>query len=372
MSSKKIHVICFDVPYPADYGGVIDSFYRIKQLSNEGYHIYLHVFHYGRNSQPVLTKYCKEVFYYKRKTGLTNALGILPYIVKSRKSEELIKNLKKVKAPILFEGLHTTLLIKKGLFKDRKRLVRMHNVEHEYYRELMKSEINLIKKLFFWIEVQRLKRYEKILDKADLILPISISETAYFKEKFGEKVVFLPAFHSHDKLHELSKKGYFGLYHGNLKVKDNIKTAFFLIEIFKKIDFPFIIAGQTDNAKLLSLIDEYRNLSFIELKNDAQLNELFHRAQVNVFFTSNKSGVKLKLLNALFQSRHVIGNQKMIDGSGLNSLCIEANTAEQLITELLKIIDANFTKEILDQRKKELELYSNKRNVETLKNLIHT
>ena len=280
---KKIHIICFDVPYPADYGGVIDSYYRIKHLSNEGFELYLHIFHYGRKPQHILTKYCNEIYYYKRKTGLLNALGLLPYIVKSRKSEELIENLKKVNAPILFEGLHTTLLIKKELFKDRKLLVRMHNIEHEYYEQLVKSENNLIKKLFFRIESFRLKRYEKILSKVDFILPISTTDNAYLKEKFGEKVKFLPAFHSNDKLYELSKKGYFGLYHGNLKVKDNIKTAFFLIDIFKKIDFPFIIAGQTDNTKLLSQIDEFRNLSFIELKSDAQLNELFHRAQVNIF-----------------------------------------------------------------------------------------
>lgn len=367
---KKIHIICFDVPYPADYGGVIDSFYRIQQLSKEGYELYLHIFHYGREPQQILTKYCKEIYYYKRKTGLINALGFLPYIVNSRKSEKLIENLKKVDAPILFEGLHTTLMIKKDLFKDRKLLVRTHNIEHEYYRQLANSENNPIKKLFFRIESLRLKHYERILDKVDFILPISTTEFSYFNEKFGEKVKFLPAFHSSDKLHELSKKGYFGLYHGNLMVKDNMKTAFFLIEIFKKIDFPFIIAGQTENKKLLSLIDEYRNLSFIDLKSDAQLIELFHRAQVNIFFTSNNSGVKLKLLNALFQSRHVIANQKMIHGSGLDSLCIEANTPHEIITELLKIIDTNFSKELLAQRRKELELYNNKKNTETLKSLL--
>ncbi|MCA0932816.1 hypothetical protein LCM02_10170 [Lutimonas saemankumensis] len=367
---KKIHIICFDVPYPADYGGVIDSFYRIKLLSDEGYQIHLHIFHYGREPQPVLTDYCKEVYYYRRKTSPINGLGLLPYIVKSRKSEELIENLKKVKAPILFEGLHTTLIIKKDLFKDRKLLVRMHNIEHEYYQELMKSENNLFKRIFYRIESSRLKRYEKILNKVDFILPISNTDSAYLSEKYGEKVKLLPAFHSSEKMHELSKKGYFGLYHGNLKVKDNIRTALYLIDIFKKIDFPFIIAGQTDNTKLLSRIDAYRNLSFIELKNDAQLRELFHRAQVNVFFTRNKSGVKLKLINALFQSRHVIANQKMIHGSGLEPLCIEANTTDQIITELLKIIDSNYTKELLAQRKKQLELYNNKKNIKILINLI--
>ena len=31
-----LHVIAFDVPYPANYGGVIDVFYRVKALSEAG------------------------------------------------------------------------------------------------------------------------------------------------------------------------------------------------------------------------------------------------------------------------------------------------------------------------------------------------
>ncbi len=29
-SGEHIHLISFDVPFPADYGGVIDVFYKIK------------------------------------------------------------------------------------------------------------------------------------------------------------------------------------------------------------------------------------------------------------------------------------------------------------------------------------------------------
>ena len=113
----------------------MDVFYKIKNLEKNGAEIYLHVFKYGRKEQAALKDYCKEVHYYKRNTSFLYGLTHIPYIVRSRNNALLIKNLERINAPILFEGLHTTSVIRKGLSKDRNLLVRTHNVEHQYYNE---------------------------------------------------------------------------------------------------------------------------------------------------------------------------------------------------------------------------------------------
>ncbi len=69
LADKHLHIVCFDVPYPADYGGVIDVFYRIKAFHELGIKIHLHCFEYGRGKQIELEQYCIEVKYYKRNTG---------------------------------------------------------------------------------------------------------------------------------------------------------------------------------------------------------------------------------------------------------------------------------------------------------------
>lgn len=364
--NKKIHIICFDVPYPPTYGGVIDVFYKIKALADNGVEVYLHVFYYGRKQQDVLNKYCKEVHYYKRNTTWINALGLMPYIVKSRKSEALSKNLERVKAPILFEGLHTTFLLKNKRFKDRKLFVRTHNIEHLYYKQLSKNESNVFKKLFYSFEAVKLKYYEKNLKHSNAILSLSKNETAYFEKKFGEKVMYLPAFHPSEGYHELSKKGYFALYHGNLSVTDNMKAALLLIDAFKPLDYPLVIAGQTSDKKFHSKIDQHKNISFIELKDEAHLFELLNRAHVNVLYSSNNSGLKLKLINALFQSRYVIANNNMADGSGLESLCKIANNKAEIINQLLKITEKDFPDEDIAARKDLLKLYDKNVNVQML------
>jgi hypothetical protein len=50
-----IHIISFDVPYPANYGGVMDVFYKLKNLHALGTHIILHCYDYGRGEQKGLS-----------------------------------------------------------------------------------------------------------------------------------------------------------------------------------------------------------------------------------------------------------------------------------------------------------------------------
>lgn len=368
--NKKIHIICFDVPFPATYGGVIDVFYKIQALSKKGVEIYLHVFQYGRPEQAVLKEHCTEVHYYKRKTSLFQALGPTPYVVSSRSDEQLVKNLKRIDAPILIEGLHSSLILRKKLFKERKILVRTHNIEHQYYKHLAVHENNLFKKIYYRVASVKLKYYENVLKHCDQILPISKHEAFHFKKKYGEKVTFLPAFHPNNQLHELSKKGYFALYHGNLNVTDNMKAALFLIDCFKTMPYPLVIAGQSDDKNLLSKIDQYKNMSFISISDDNQLQELFHRAHVNVLHAFNNSGVKLKLINSLFQSRYVIANNNIVQGSGLDSLCIIANDKKEIMHQVLKTMDKDFSKEEISRRKEILTDYSNENNAKILLNLL--
>lgn len=365
--SKKLHIISFDVPYPPNYGGVIDVFHKVKALSACNIDIYLHIFKYGRQEQSSLNSYCKEVHYYNRNTSGLNALGLMPYIVKSRKSSELNKNLKKIEAPILLEGLHSTFVLKAKLFSDRKIFVRAHNIEHVYYQHLAKTEGNIFKKLFYWNGSLKLKYYEKVLKNADTIFPLSTAESDYFKHKYGkEKVTFLPAFHASTSFHELSKKGYFAFFHGNLGVTDNVNTVSLLIDIFKPLDYPLVIAGKTSDKKLLSKIDQYKNISFIELNDEEQLFELLHRAHVNILYSQNKAGLKLKLINSLFQSRYVIANNNVTDGSGLEALCKVANTKKEITNQLLKIIDKDFSEEEIASRHELLQLYDNQKNAKLL------
>ena len=51
---RHLHIITHDVPWPADFGGVMDLFYKIKTLYQSGVKIYLHCFINNRPQQEAL------------------------------------------------------------------------------------------------------------------------------------------------------------------------------------------------------------------------------------------------------------------------------------------------------------------------------
>src|SRR5690349_17100190 len=131
MEERRLHIITHDVPWPADYGGVVDLFYKIKALHELGVRIYLHCFVNKRPPQEKLEKYCEKVYYYKRKAGITGFSFRLPYTVNSRKNAELIRNLNKDEYPVLLEGVHCSYYLHTGKLANRKVLLRLHNAEFE-------------------------------------------------------------------------------------------------------------------------------------------------------------------------------------------------------------------------------------------------
>jgi hypothetical protein len=162
------------------------------------------------------------------------ALSAKPYIVSSRRSEELLNNLLKDDYPILFEGLHSCYYIDHPKLKDRKKIYRESNIEHHYYYNLAKAERSFLKKAYFFCASVKLKRYQNVLKHAQLMLTVSKADTRYLQEHFpGKKVIHLPSFHPSDEFNVMTGKGNYALYHGNLSVPENTVAAEFLAkEVF--------------------------------------------------------------------------------------------------------------------------------------------
>lgn len=362
MNSKSLNIVAFDVPFPANYGGVIDVFYKLKALHELSVNIILHTFEYGKGEQPELEKYCEKIYYYKRKTTLKKTISSLPFIVKTRSNKTLIKNLELNNYPILFEGIHCTYPIYKHTFKNRILIVRAHNIEHNYYKGLSKSEINIFKKLFFKYESYKLEKYETVLKKVNYILTISPTEQAYFYHKFPQKSIYIPAFNEHTKVDSKIGKGDFALYHGDLRVSDNARACLYLVEIFSKIDAQLIIASNFHNAKLKSEITKYNNVEYRKLISNEQLSELIASAQINILPTFQNTGIKLKLINALFLGRFCLVNNQMVENTGLESLCSIANSTNEFIFQIKHLMHQKFTQKQIEQRVDTLKIFDSQSN----------
>lgn len=350
MTAPLIHIVAFDIPFPANYGGVIDIYYKLLALKKSGVEIHLHCFQYGRERSPQLKKLCKSISYYKRNTYKNPFYGSLPYIVSSRSSSQLLENLKKDEAPILFEGLHTTYFLNHPDLAHRLKMVRMHNIEHNYYACLEKAEQSFFKKYFFRIESERLKKYQNVLKHADCIFAISPNDEKYLQKKF-EQVVHLPPFHGNASVQSGTGLGKFVLYHGNLSVAENQAAALFLVNhVFSKLHYPCIIAGNNPSKELLKAVELYNHIQLINDTTAEDINNLILDSQVNVLHTGQATGIKLKLINALFMGRHCVGNKEMIHNTGVENLCHLAQTAEEYIETIQNLWQTPFSEEMKTNR----------------------
>jgi hypothetical protein len=355
LSEHHLHIISFDVPWPANYGGVIDVFYKMKALHALGVKIHLHSYEYGRKPAPELEAITEEVSYYPRRVAKSNLFKRQPYIVASRNSSELLENLLKDDYPILFEGLHSCYYLSAPELAGRTKIVRAHNVEHEYYNKLGEAERNIFKRYYFMNEAQKLERFENELSYATAIAAISPAEHQHFQSLYGN-TFYLPAFHAQNHVTSLEGSGEYALYHGNLSVAENDQAAIYLVkQVFSRISIPLVIAGNDPSKELKDLVLQYPHVSLRRNVSVPQIEQLVSEAHINVLPTFQGTGIKLKLLNALYNGRHCIVNNTMVEGTGLEELTIVADKAEEMAIQIESTMKEAFTKPMIAHRQNVLQ-----------------
>ena len=308
---KYLNIVSFNIPYPANYGGVIDVYYKLEALRACGVKLILHCFEYERPHAPELESICDKVFYYKRRTGVIANLTWLPYNVYSRKDHRLIENLLQNDYPILFEGLHSCYYMDDPRLRNRMKIFRECNIEHDYYRHLAKSGKGLVRNAFFKIEAMRFQAYQAEPGKSDYIL-----------------------------------------YHGKLSVIENERAVLFLTKhVFSQLKHTCIIAGMNPTRLIREAAAPYPHIKVEANPSKERMDALIHNAQIHMLITFQDTGLKLKLLNSLFAGRHTIVNHLMLAGSGLDPLCHIADTPDEMIRACEQLMALPIDKEVIDKRK---------------------
>ena len=101
--------------------------------------------------------------------------------------------------------------------------------------------------------------------------------------------------------------------------------------------------------------------------SEQELDELIKEAQVNILPSFNATGIKIKLLNALYNGRHCITNEAAIDGTGLKAMCNIAFDSNSFKEAIVTLYDRPFTVEdILMRRQLLLPIFNNEQNASQL------
>lgn len=288
-------------------------------------------------------------------------------------SARLMKHLLVNNAPILFEGLHTCGILDDNRITERLKIYRESNIEHEYYLHLAKAEKNIFKRAYFKAEAKKLHRFEKILVHANRMLVVSKEDTVYLQNKFtSNDIRYLPSFHPYEQTECLTGTGDYILYHGNLGIAENSLAARFLTtQVFSKISHKVKIAGLNPMSDLKELISRYKHIELIENPEENRLQGLIKNAQINCLYTHQGTGLKLKLLNALFAGRHCLVNNLMLNGTGLGPACEIADEPEHLVKKINELMMLPFLPAHIETRKKLLKPFDVTENAQKIAEILH-
>jgi hypothetical protein len=158
------------------------------------------------------------------------------------------------------------------------------------------------------------------------------------------------------------------LYHGNLSVPENEEAALWLLRnVFNKVKMPFVIAGKKPSRRLMKMAHIYQHTCIVADPSETELHDLIQKAHINVLpcFNKETTGIRLKLLHALYDGRHCVVNESMVRGTGLEDACHIGANANAIASIITQLQFHPFAEEELKLRRNLLlQTYDNKKNTQ--------
>ena len=349
--SRTLHIVSFDYPYPPNYGGIIDVFYKLQALRHAGINIILHYFADEKHDEAALNALCQQVYYYPKTSVLnTGIFSDTPLRMFLRSDKNVLKNLLLDNHPVLFEGLHSSFVAKCPELEGRIMYLRCHNAEAEYAANMVQTEQSFIRRRTFEVEARRTAEFEKNLQHFTGLFVLTENDRDYFANA-NNNVQLLPVFHQDAGIEEPENLGNYVLFHGNLSISENEATARWIIDQIapRFWDFNFIIAGKDPDSKLMHDCD-LQNVTCIANPSQDKMNDLIRDSQIILLKTAVPSGIKLKLIDSLAKGRHIIADENSVISSGLENLVHLAQSDDEVIRLIRQLMHTKLSPDNILQR----------------------
>ncbi len=349
MTGIDLHIVAFAVPYPPTYGGAMDVWNRVKALHEAGVRIRLHCFVYGQYiPQDIITEMVGEVHYYARSVWPVFFKKGQPFVITSRKSNQLLKRLQDDNIPILFEGMQTTGWME--FLSDRKKFLRAHNVEHKYYHQLAQNSGGF-RSMIYTRESQCLEDYERQHAAGfDAIFTIAEPDQQWFAQQGGHAVL-LPPFHGFKQVDIDPGQGKYLLYQGDLSIEINQRAV---LELARMIPVGFkltlVIAGRSGDPAFESKLSSFVNIRREADVSQEKMSELIRHAHILLVHSLHGEGMKMKLFPALFGGRFIMAN-RLSETQSILDQAIHFYEPSTFVPVLEALTTTYFTTAELDARK---------------------
>lgn len=358
---KKLNILIVSgfFPYPVMHGGAYDIWEKIKGIKELGHSIDLIYTHKNipqRKDLDIVKQYVKELFFVRRINKLKYLFHKKPLQVLSRKELNKVKLTKQYDYVILESDYVGEILNNKTL-KTRKIVLRSHNNESLYFKNLSRSTESLLRKTYYSLDARKFKDYSEIIYKqVDRVWFISKKEEEEFSDKKG---IHLPAPINLTSIKQQKLNTKNVLFIGSLFMPNNIEGLLWYIknvhkEVCKRnINYKLIIAGSSGDVskkKLKKLFNQYDQLELILDKKI--LDELYAESSIFINPMLHGAGVKIKSINAIINGLPLISTSIGSEGIGLKDkeTFILADTIKDFITAINNLLENSIDKTALAEK----------------------
>ncbi len=326
---SKVLVVAGYVPYPPNHGAALDTWKRIETLRELGFDIDLIATGMSAPDDEcfaAIRERVREFTYVPRSRGLREVLALRPFQVESRRR---LRNLA-VKAQydcVLLESEYVSSILENESLVSKHFVLRVHNDEERYFRELAKTCRSWLAKCFYLAEAAKFRFYSRhVMARCEQLWFISEFERARHVQAHpadAAKSVFLPPRMDVPDRGEKQMRGGSVLFVGGLNIPMNIAgVTWYLTQVHPRLrgtdGYRFVIAGLTQ-GKSTSWLDELcKTYPDIELHRDVpELGELYRDAAIFVNPVFSGAGLKLKTVEAIEAGLPVVSTRVGAEGTGL-------------------------------------------------------
>ncbi len=339
-------VVSLDVPFPDDYGGAKDIWAQISLLLSVGWRVDLVATYLNKKRRETFSASRKEnlfghAFLLPRLPLARCLFSVLPYDMVSRRigDDDLARISEALGSKsydvIIVEGLQSILTFEslRPHLRYKKAVLRVQNIESDYYKNQYHSEPNPVKAFYYRIESEKYNQFCKkyfFAGTYDAIFNISTSEMGHPIFKGMKEQHFVPPFVDLQVERPViaGRKNRF-LYVGNLNLPDNrlaLKQSHkYLKNLTGGADIEYLVCGKCESSSGLGLLQRDASVTFAFNASSDELKRAYDSSKIFVNFSANAAGVKLKLLDALSHGLPVLSNRNGCAGSGLEGLVINVD-----------------------------------------------
>ena len=353
MKYNRILIVAGFFPYPCYFGGAFDVYGRIVALKQLGYTIDLVStckVHPPDKDIAEVQSLVDNIYIVERKNRFIDLFHPEPLQAVSRKK---LKNVTLHNAYdlVVLEAESMAPILDNKSLHAAKIAVRIHNDESKYFFQLGGSTGSILKKLYYYLDAFKFKRYSgKIFSKADRLWFISIDEMKEFgkNSKLANKSLYLPA--PSGQLPVQQKLGGRNiLFIGSLFMPNNINAIeWYLNNVHEQVvksypDYTFVIAGSTGDVKKEELTKMFSGYTNIRVHyNVPDLTSLYADAALFINPMQYGTGVKLKSINGLINGLPLVSTHIGSEGIGLvdKEMFFKADKAQDFYGAISSIFTA--------------------------------